>query len=166
LLAGDSAGGNLAAALSHALRASAVRIAGQVLIYPGLGGDIDKGSYLMHAHAPMLSRNDVLFYKDIRHPEQGAPLGDPTVSPLQDHDFSGLPPTLAVAAECDPLADDASDYVARLRAAGVPARASLAPGLPHGYLRARVTVDRAAASFTEIVTTLSAMAEGRFEGQP
>jgi acetyl esterase len=165
VLAGDSAGGNLASALSHALRGSGVGILGQVLIYPGLGGDINKGSYLIHANAPMLTRDDVLFYKDIRHPGIGAPQGDPTVTPLQDRDFSRLPPTLAIAAECDPLADDAFDYVARLTAAGVPARASLAPGLPHGYLRARATVDRAAQSFTEIVQTLSAMAEGRFEGQ-
>jgi acetyl esterase len=165
LLAGDSAGGNLAAALSHALRGSGVGILGQVLIYPGLGGDMDKGSYQTHAHAPMLTRDDVLFYKDIRHPGIGAPQGDPTVSPLQDSDFFGLPPTLAIAAECDPLADDAFDYVARLTAAGVPARASLATGLTHGYLRARASVDRAAQSFSEIIQTLSAMAEGRFEGQ-
>lgn len=165
LLAGDSAGGNLCAALSHALRGSGVQILGQVLIYPGLGGDMDKGSYLTHAQAPMLTRDDVLFYKDIRHPGVGAPMGDPTVTPLQDRDFTGLPPTLAIAAECDPLADDAFDYVARLRAAGGVARASLARGLPHGYLRARSTVDRAAASFTEIILTISAMAEGSFEGQ-
>lgn len=165
LLAGDSAGGNLAAALSHALRGSGVGILGQVLIYPGLGGDMDKGSYLTHAHAPMLTRDDVIFYKDIRHPGIGAPMDDPTVTPLRDRDFGDLPPTLAIAAECDPLADDSFDYVARLRGAGVPARASLALGLPHGYLRARATVDRAAASFTEIVLTLSAMAKGKFEGQ-
>lgn len=155
LLCGDSAGGNLCAAVSHALRGAA--ILGQVLIYPGLGGDPDRGSYLTHAHAPMLTRDDVLFYKDIRH---GAPppQGDATVSPLQDSDFTRLPPTLAIAAQCDPLADDARDYAARLTAAGGTAVWIEEPGLVHGYLRARATVPRAAASFARITATLSAMA--------
>ncbi len=166
LLCGDSAGGNLCAAAAHALRGSGVEILGQVLIYPGLGGDVNRGSYLTHAHAPMLTRDDVLFYKDIRH---GAPppAGDATVSPLQDTDFSGLPPTLAIAAQCDPLADDARDYAAAIRAAGGTALAVEEPGLVHGYLRARMSVPRAAASFTRITETLSAMAARRWpEGAP
>ena len=163
LLCGDSAGGNLCAAVSHALRGAA--ILGQVLIYPGLGGDPDRGSYLSHAHAPMLTRADVLFYKDIRH---GAPppQGDATVSPLQDSNFMRLPPTLAIGAECDPLADDARDYAARIVAAGGRAIWVQEPGLVHGYLRARASVPRAAASFDRIVTSLSAMAAGHWpEGE-
>ncbi|GAB1479367.1 alpha/beta hydrolase [Paracoccaceae bacterium] len=164
LLCGDSAGGNLCAAVAQALRGAS--ILGQVLIYPGLGGDPDRGSYLTHAHAPMLTRDDVLFYKDIRH---GAPppQGDATVSPLQDRDFTGLPPTLAISAECDPLADDARDYATRLRAAGGRAVWVQEPGLVHGYLRARATVPRAAASLARITATLSAMAAGHWtEGEP
>lgn len=165
VLAGDSAGGNLAAAAALALRGQAVR--GQVLIYPGLGGDMDRGSYLLHAHAPMLTRDDVLFYKDIRH---GAPPpeGDATVSPLQDRDFEGLPMTLAIAAECDPLADDAHAYAAKITAAGGRAHAVTEPGLVHGYLRARGSVPRAAISFDRIVTAITAFAENRwpFGGTP
>jgi acetyl esterase len=161
LLCGDSAGGNLCAAVSHALRGTGVGLLGQVLIYPGLGGNPDKGSYLTHAHAPMLTRDDVLFYKDIRH---GAPppQGDATVSPLQDRDFSGLPPTLAISAECDPLADDARDYAARITAAGGVAAWVQEPGLVHGYLRARASVPRAAHSFAHITEALSAMARGHW----
>jgi len=167
VLVGDSAGGNLAAAACHALRGSGVPILGQVLIYPGLGGDMDRGSYLLHAHAPMLTRDDVLFYKDIRH---GAPPpeGDATVSPLQDRDFEGLPMTLAIAAECDPLADDAHAYAAKITAAGGRAHAVTEPGLVHGYLRARGSVPRAAISFDRIVTAITAFAENRwpFGGTP
>ena len=54
LLCGDSAGGNLAAAAAHALRGVTGRIAGQLLIYPALGGDLASGSYVRHASAPML----------------------------------------------------------------------------------------------------------------
>lgn len=161
ILAGDSAGANLAAATSHALRGKGVAILGQVLIYPGLGGDVDSGSYLTHANAPMLSRDDVLFYKDIRH---GAPPpeNDPTVSPLRDQDFTNLPPTLSIGAQCDPLADDARDYAAKVRAAGGRAHWVEEAGLVHGYLRARASVPRAAASFTRIVEAISAFAAGRW----
>ena len=158
LLAGDSAGGNLAAAVSRGLRgASGLR--GQVLIYPGLGGDPDSGSGLTHAHAPMLTREDVLFYTDLRHAGP-PPADDPTSAPLQDHDFSGLPPTLAIGAECDPLCDDAAAYAARITAAGGRAMAVVEPGLVHGYLRARATGPRAAASFDRIIATLTAFAAG------
>ena len=160
LLAGDSAGGNLAAATAHAIgRKGALGIAGQVLIYPGLGGNRDAGSYRTHAKAPMLTRDDVLFYATIRH--GGAePPPDPSFAPLSDTDFTGLPPTLAIAAECDPLADDATAYAARIIAAGGAAQAITETGLVHGYLRARSTVPRAAASFARITTALSAMARG------
>lgn len=166
VLAGDSAGGNLCAAAAHALRGSGARILGQVLIYPGLGGDLDTGSYLVHAHAPMLTRDDVLFYKDIRHGGPPPEL-DPTVQPLRDKDFSGLPPTLAIAAQCDPLADDARLYAEKVRAAGGQAHWVEEPGLVHGYLRARASVPRAAASFTRIVDAISAFAAGRWPyGEP
>jgi acetyl esterase len=159
VLVGDSAGGNLAAAVSHHLRGSGVTVLGQVLIYPGLGGDTGRGSYLTHAHAPMLTRDDVLFYAGIRH--SGAVVrGDPTVSPLQDSDFGGLPPTLAISAECDPLADDARGYAAAIRAAGGRAEWVLEPGLVHGYLRARHSVARARASFARICTAISTFSKG------
>lgn len=160
VLVGDSAGGNLAAAVSHSVRAEA-RILGQVLIYPGLGGDRSKGSYLTHAFAPMLTLADVEFYAGIRHGGVEV-LGDATVAPLQDTDFTGLPPTVAIAAECDPLADDTHDYAAAIRAAGGRAVSFTAPGMVHGYLRARVTVPRAAQSFTEICTAISALAQGHW----
>jgi acetyl esterase len=161
VLAGDSAGGTLAAAVSHALRGQESGIAGQVLIYPGLGGDVDAGSYLEHAQAPMLTREDVLIYQGIRYAggiAPGAP--DATASPLQDTDFSGLPPTLVIVAECDPIADDGRLYAGRLLAAGGRAMAITEPGLVHGYLRARHSVARAGASFARIAAGVSALGRG------
>ncbi len=162
LIAGDSAGGNLAAAVSHSLRHDPdVRLLGQVLIYPGLGGDVNAGSYLTHAQAPMLTRDDVLFYAGIRHGGV-IPKGDATVSPLQDTDFSGLPPTVTFGAQCDPLCDDARAYAEAVRAAGGRAHWMTEHGLVHGYLRARRTVDRAEASFTRITHALTALAAGHW----
>jgi acetyl esterase len=158
LLAGDSAGGNLAAAVSRGLRGHRRQALGQVLIYPGLGGDIDKGSYLTHANAPMLTRADVILGSTIR---RNAP-DDPSAVPLRDTDFSGLPPTLALAAECDPLADDAAAYTAAITAAGGQALALTEPGLVHGHLRARHSVARAGAAFTRVCYALTDMASGRW----
>lgn len=157
VFAGDSAGATLAAAAAAALRADP-GLRGQVLIYPGLGGDSGTGSYLTHAQAPMLTRDDVLFYAGIR---RAAP-GDPTAAPLLDPDLSGLPPTVAISAECDPLADDALHYCARLTAAGTRSHRILEPGLVHGYLRARHSVPRAAASFLRIIAALTALAKGNW----
>lgn len=158
LLCGDSAGGNLAAAVAHALRGAAL-IRGQVLIYPGLGGDMSKGSYVIHADAPMLRRDEVAYYATIRC-DGPVPEGDPSFAPLHDTDFSGLPPTVAISAECDPLADDARAYVDQITKAGGQARWILAPGLVHGYLRARTTVPRAARSFDHIVAALAELGHG------
>jgi acetyl esterase len=162
MLAGDSAGGNLAAAVSASLRGAEPAIAGQVLIYPGLGGDMDTGSYLTHAHAPMLTRDDLLFYARTRFAGGERPGNDPSANPLQASGFSGLPRTLAISAECDPLADDPREYCARINAAGGQAVWVNEPGLVHGYLRARHRVPRAGASFARICAALSAMARGTF----
>lgn len=150
VLAGDSAGGNLCAAV-----AARVRVRGQVLIYPGLGGDHDRGSYLTHAQAPMLTRDDVIFYAGVR----GGDPSDPSLSPLKG-DLSGLPPTVAFGAECDPLCDDAEAYAAGIRAAGGRAVSFTEAGLVHGYLRARHSVGRARDSFSRIVAAVAALARG------
>lgn len=160
LLAGDSAGGNLSAAVAHRLRGGGIRVLGQVLIYPVLGGDRSSGSHVTHAAAPMLTLGDVEFYATVRHPGDIEPAGDPTTSPLQDSDFANLPPTVAIAAECDPLADDAIAYAARIIAAGGQALARTEAGLVHGYLRARHSDPRAATSFARVIAAIEALAQG------
>jgi acetyl esterase len=159
VLVGDSAGGALAASVCHAVRGEGLGIRGQVLIYPGLGGDRDRGSYLTHAQAPMLTRDDVLFYEQIRY-DGPVPEADPTAMALRDRDFTGLPPTLVISAECDPLADDGRDYRDRILAAGGQAEWVLEPGLVHGYLRARCTVRRAADSFARVTAAIRRFADG------
>jgi acetyl esterase len=159
VLVGDSAGGNLAAALAHATRGQTRRIAGQVLIYPGLGGDSSTGSYLEHAEAPMLSRSDLDFYDGIRA-EGPPPRTDPTYAPLADRDFRKLPRTAIFTAECDPLQSDGPAYADRLRAAEVPVHLVDEPGLVHGYLRARHMSVRARESFERIVLAIEALGQG------
>lgn len=158
VLAGDSAGANLVAAVAHATRRQTPAPAGQVLIYPALGGDPDRGSYLTHAQAPMLTRAQLLEYEALR--AGGQPdRSDPTAAPLADSTFAGLPPTILFAAECDPLADDARDYHDRIRAEGGEAQCTVEAGLVHGYLRARHSVGRARASFARITGALAGLVQ-------
>lgn len=161
LLCGDSAGGNLAAAVAHATRGHKRHPAGQVLIYPGLGGDQSKGSYVTHAEAPMLTLRDLEFYKDIR--TGGADVsGDITYMPLNDADFTNVPPTVIITAQCDPLSSDGEAYGARVLAGGGKAWWFEEPGLVHGYLRARHSVGRARASFSRIVDAVAALGRGEW----
>lgn len=150
VLCGESAGGNLAAAVAQATRHHPRHAVGQVLIYPGLGGDETGRSYVEHAEAPLLTTADIDFYRRVRS-APGQSLDDPTFSPLRDNDFSGLPPTVIVTAECDPLSSDGEAYRDRILAAGGHALWREEPRLVHSFLRARPRVPRAAEAFGRIV---------------
>jgi acetyl esterase len=136
LVAGDSAGGNLAAALCLALRDAGEPLpAAQVLIYPGLGGDHHLASRSECIDAPLLSSSDVdcyhaLYLRGIRQP-------GPYAMPLLATDLRGLPPALIAVAQFDPLRDDGVLYAERLNAAGVAATLYYGNGLVHGCLRGR-----------------------------
>ena len=159
VLAGDSAGGTLAASVVHALRHETDRIAGQVLIYPALGAGTDSGSSLDHANAPLLTRDDIIAYKAFRTGGR-EPANDWTYAALQDSDFSNLPPTIIVAAAIDPLADDGRVYRDLLRDAGCKAEWISEAGLVHGYLRARNMSSKARRSFDRIVADIRSLGNG------
>ncbi|KIN71568.1 alpha/beta hydrolase [Sulfitobacter guttiformis] len=156
-VAGDSAGGNLAAAVTHHSRR---QVAGQMLIYPGLGGDPTKGSYVEHANAPELTTRDMLFYQTIRTGGTPPPKGDPRYAPLHDSDFTGLPPTVIVTAQCDPLASDGESYRDAIIAAGGKAVWFNEAGLVHGCLRARTMSKRGAAFFDRVADATAAIVGG------
>ncbi|WP_292331893.1 alpha/beta hydrolase [Mesorhizobium sp.] len=161
VLCGESAGGNLAAAVAQTTRRHARSAVGQVLIYPGLGGDETGRSYVEHAEAPLLTIADIEFYRRVRSaPGQSA--DDPTFSPLRDRDFSDLPPTIIVTAECDPLSSDGEAYRDRIVATGGQAWWREEKWLVHSFLRARSTVPRAAEAFGRIVADIGALGRGEW----
>lgn len=159
VISGDSAGGTLAAAVVHASRGRAGAPAGQVLIYPSLGGDPTRGSHALHPDAPLLSKADRAFYASQRDMSL-VPEDDPRAYPLRDPDFSGLPMTVCINAQCDPLCDDGRDYRNRILAQGGRAISTEEPGLTHGFLRARHASARAGAAFDRIVESLRAIGAG------
>jgi acetyl esterase len=136
LVAGDSAGGNLAAALCLALRdASEPLPAAQVLIYPGLGGDQHLASRSECLDAPLLSSSDVDCYHALYL--CGTAKAGAYAMPLRAGHFRGLPPAFIAVAQFDPLRDDGVLYAERLNSAGVTATLYYGEGLVHGCLRAR-----------------------------
>ena len=151
---GDSAGGNLAAALALKARdAGGPKPMGQVLIYPGLGGDMSRGSYVSQAGAPGLATGDVKYYRDIYRG------GDSKFAePLRETDYTGLPPAFLVAAGLDPLHDDCRDYAGRLQAAGVAALVREEPLLVHAFIRARHMSEPARLAFRAVVEAVFALA--------
>ncbi|EKT4465284.1 alpha/beta hydrolase [Pseudomonas putida] len=131
---GDSAGGNLAAALCLALRdADEQQPCAQVLIYPALG-DENTASRRECADAPLLSSEDLQACLDAYLPEL---TGSSLALPLRAHDLRGLAPAFISVAEFDPLRDDGRLYAERLRGDGVAVDYFPGHGLVHGCLRAR-----------------------------
>ncbi|MEM7226111.1 MAG: alpha/beta hydrolase [Pseudomonadota bacterium] len=157
LLAGDSAGGCLAAAMTHALAAGAgPQVQGQILIYPTLGGDRTKGSYIENADAPLCTRTSTDGYWRAYSPAKPDP-DDPCFRPLSLDNARDVPATFIVACQHDPLRDDAEAYAEKLRSANVPVTLRLESELVHGYLRARAMSPAAAESFRAICQAIEEM---------
>jgi len=136
---GDSAGGNLAAAVSLAARdRRGPAITGQCLIYPCLTDVLEDGSYRVHSMTPGLTTGSMKSYWAWYLGEDAMPSDDPYAVPLKATSLSGLPRTCVHVAEIDPLYDDGRIYADRLKAAGVPTAYRCARGMLHGFLRARL----------------------------
>ncbi len=166
VLVGDSAGGTICAGLSHALRDTPRQPDGQVLIYPGLGFLPESRSMEIHASAPMLTREDCLFYRDLRIGDDVGWLSDPRCCPLRAEGFALFPPTVVFVAECDPLADEGIAFAEAIRADGGTARHVREDGLVHGYLRARHMAARARESFERILSAIADLGDVRPDNAP
>lgn len=135
VVAGDSAGGNLAAALCLAARGrDGPSLCGQALIYPALAADPSPPAAIEHADAPLLSSVDMAYYLAQYAPDP-AMHADERLAPLAAANLQGLPPAFVAVAEYDPLRDDGLCYAQRLLANGVAAECHVGRGLLHGCLR-------------------------------
>lgn len=136
-LAGDSAGGNLAAVAAQVLRdEGGVDVAYEALVYPALDATMSSPSVAQHALAPILTRADMNAFLAhyLGDADDALDVRDPLVSPLHAHDLSGLPPTLLQTADLDPLRDEGTAYALALRQHGVEVRHTNYPRVPHGFL--------------------------------
>jgi len=155
---GDSAGGNLAAAMTLAFRGSPLRLRGQLLLYPCVDVDFQRASYRSEAEAPYLKAAEMIWFwqQYCPRPEQRQ---DPLAVPMRCEDLSGLPPAFVVVAEHDPLRDDGHAYARRLQAAGVAVVFRPGLGLIHGFVRARALCDAAQAEHEAMTQWLRSTAQ-------
>ena len=149
-VAGDSAGGNLAAAVTLRARdQQGPAIAHQLLIYPALDCAFDTPSYRENATGYLLERDDMRWFYRHYLPDP-ALADDPLVSPLRASDLSRLPRALVITAEFDPLRDDGERYAERLREAGVQARLTRYDGMIHGFAFMSGVLARTQELFAEV----------------
>ncbi|ANZ20834.1 esterase [Streptomyces noursei ATCC 11455] len=132
VVAGDSAGGNLAAVLCQQLRGRAMRPSLQVLIYPAVDLSVKRPSYKEFADSPALTAKQIRWFTDHYLPP-GTDVTDPRVSPLLG-DLAGLPPAVVSVAGFDPLRDEGLEYTTRLLGNGVPTQVLREGGLVHGFI--------------------------------
>jgi acetyl esterase len=142
-VAGDSAGGNLAAVVSLMARdRGGPQLAFQLLIYPCT--DMDPGAYPSHRdneRGYFLTAESMAWFYD--HYAGDADRTHVHLSPIKEPDLAGLPPALVITAEFDPLRDEGEAYAERLRAAGVPVECVRYDGQIHGFFSMTTAIDRA-----------------------
>ncbi|ENZ3705174.1 TPA: alpha/beta hydrolase [Serratia marcescens] len=128
---GDSAGGNLAAAVALLARdRGGPHIERQLLLYPALSREMTTKSYCEFAEGYFLTRDAMVFCWQ----QYLAQRRDPGAEPLHAATLRGLPPATILSCEYDPLRDEAEQYAQRLREAGVPVRCERLPGMVHACI--------------------------------
>ena len=161
VVAGDSAGGWLAAMVGHGM---GDMLMGQVLIYPMLGGALNQGSFVDWAEAPMLTTTQVKFYWEEYF---DCPLQvDQLTPPMAYPDVGQAPPTVVLGAGCDPLFSDTLDYAEKLKQHHVWHKVIVAEGLPHGFLRARHSVPKAQRATGHVMDAITALVHGGIQEEP
>jgi len=168
VIAGDSAGGNLVAAVTLALRDEArsagkthqpvlSRLKAQLLLYPAV--DLRPTAWETPSYSadrdPALST--LMLHECENSYVQGQDASNWRISPLAAEDLSDLPPALVVVLSVDPLRDQAVAYAERLRAAGVSSELMEFSHLTHGFMHIRGMVPAAAKTFDEVVARFRSM---------
>ncbi|HEY2656791.1 MAG TPA: alpha/beta hydrolase [Solirubrobacteraceae bacterium] len=153
-VAGDSAGGQLAASVALRAREGGVPLALQALIYPVTDHPESASSYGHVGDATPLN-GELMWWFWSQYLTDASRAGEPDCSPLRAADLSGLPPALILTAEYDPLRAEGEAYGARLREAGVPATVHRYEGLIHGFIRMPAVLDRASGAIDEVADAIA-----------
>ena len=154
-VAGDSAGGNLAAAVSQMARdRGGPRIDAQVLIYPVTDWNFETESYQLNGGGEYgLSEAGMRWFWDLYLGDESN-ASNPYASPLQADDLSSLPRALTITAEYDALRDEGEAYAAALSAAGVESSCTRYDGVIHGFVSAFAAVPEGNAALDQIAAEL------------
>jgi acetyl esterase len=152
VVAGDSAGGNLATVALRRLRGrSGAKL--QVLIYPVTSGRLDTPSYREENEGMPLTRRDMEWF--LGHYARQSQWTTPDISPLHADDLGGLPPALVMVAEHDVLRDEGAAYAAKLRAAGIAVDIRRYDGVTHGFIRLHNLFEIAREAVSDVAAAIS-----------
>jgi acetyl esterase len=132
-VAGDSAGGTLAAVSALQARDAGLPLARQLLITPGTAAHADTDSHRRFAEGFLIEAADVAWFFD--HYIPVAQREDWRFAPLLAPDLDGVAPACVILAECDPVVDEGLAYADRLRTAGVPVALELVRGVTHDFIK-------------------------------
>jgi acetyl esterase/lipase len=156
-VAGDSAGGNLAAVVSQLARdAGGPPVKFQLLWYPATTLDFALPSMTENADAPVLSAADTFAFLELYLKGHDADARPATLAPANAESLAGLPPAYIATAQYDPIRDDGVRYAELLRAAGVPVELHNAETLVHGYVSFGIAVPAAAEAVAKALEAVKA----------
>lgn len=159
VLAGDSAGANLAAVAALAARDQGhTDIVCQLLIYPATDQSMSFSSHKAFGDGYRLTRS-LMVWSTTNYLRDGPDIMDPRASPLFANDHSGLPPAIIITAGFDPLRDEGAAYAAKLEEAGVEVEYRCFDSLIHGFITLTGVVDAAATALDETVLMLRGQLE-------
>ncbi len=161
VVAGDSAGGNLAAVSALQARDSGgPATVLQVLVYPVVDCDLDRLSYRKYdGEELILNRRDMIWFWDRYLPDPAARV-NPYASPLHASSLTGLPPAYVVTAEHDPLRDEGFAYADRLRAARVPVEHRHYGSQIHAFFTFTGVLDDADKAVADVGSAIRSAVEG------
>jgi acetyl esterase len=152
-IGGDSAGGNLSAAVALMARdRGQPSIAFQLLIYPATDGALNTYSHKTFTNYFLTDELCAYFWK--QYIRSDADRSNPYAAPFYAKDLKGLPPALVITAEFDPLRDEGEAYAEKMRAAGVPVKISRYDGMIHGFFSMGAVLDQGNKAIAEAAEAL------------
>ena len=151
---GESAGGNLAAAVALMARdRGGPRVSLQVLMYPMTSYDFDTASYHENAEGYSLTRKTMMWYWD-QYLSSKADATNPYAIPASSTDLKGVAPAIVLTAEFDPLRDEGEAYAKQLAAAGVNTTCTRYDGVIHGFFGMSAVVDKSKEAVNQVAAAL------------
>jgi acetyl esterase len=151
---GDSAGGNLAAAVALMARDRGIpSLAYQLLIYPVTDHTFNTVSYQENGNDYLLTKDSMVWFWN-HYLKSDSDSQNPYASPLRAQSLQGLPPAHVITAGFDPLRDEGEAYATQLREAGVPVQYSRYSGMIHGFFAMGEVMDQGKKAIQEAAANL------------